>query len=275
MGSPSGVAKSITPAGNMPPVPVATQPSTPAVARSGCRVMNLSGEAQRGGQPLVAGVKLDAAPSVVLGAKASLHLVHTTSARQWTIFGPARLLACEGGAEELTLASGTLRTEPGTGVRPGAEVWVGTPYGSLRYSDGQAEIRVGERELSVRVSTGEVWFTPLAGDSPEERRLTQPTTTFAARTHRLAGEPAMARCGRDAALAAERARALLEPSGEPLGKRAAEHVRARQRAHATCASARAALLAEAPRDQEAGSTELARYEQLWRGVPEQRAALAP
>jgi len=52
-------------------------------------------------------------------------------------------------------------------------------------------------------------------------------------------------------------------------------VRARQRAHATCASARAALLAEAPRDQEAGSTELARYEQLWRGVPEQRAALAP
>jgi hypothetical protein len=87
-----------------------------------------------------------------------------------------------------------------------------------------------------------------------------------------------ARCGRDATLAEARATELLAASLEPLGARATAHVRARQRAHASCASARAAALAElddagrgAPSDPvegaRAGDSELARYDQMWLRVP--------
>jgi hypothetical protein len=73
---------------------------------------------------------------------------------------------------------------------------------------------------------------------------------------------------------------LLASSSEPLGVRAAAHVRARQQAHASCVSAWANLLAaETEVSPAAGDglaregtsarwTELARYDQMWRRVPE-------
>lgn len=235
--------------------------------------MRVTGDVRRDGAPLGVGTRLDGAPALELAANASLHLVHTQSTRQWVVTGPARLVACDAGAEELALAQGQLRLEPNSGVRPGAEVWIGTPFGSLRYTDARAEIGVGARELSLRVNGGELWFAPLGGESSEERRLAAGHTRFAAVPYRLASEPAVERCGRDAALASARAEALLAPLQVPLGQLAAEHVRARQRAHASCSSARAATLAATPnRDQEAGSQALARYDQLWRGVPGPRSA---
>jgi hypothetical protein len=229
--------------------------------------MRVTGDVRRGEAPLAAGVRLDGPPAIELAPKATLHLVHTLSTRQWVVSGPARLLACEAGEEELTLAAGTVRMEPGSGVRPGAEVWIGTPFGSLRYGDARAEVAAGERELGVNVAGGEVWFVPLGGSKRAARRLVAGKNSFAAAPYRLVSERALERCGSDAELAQSRARALLGPLKEPLGQLAAEHVRARQLAHASCASARAAALAAAPpRDQEAGS-QLARYDELWRTVP--------
>jgi hypothetical protein len=261
-----------------PPVPPvvapSASPSPPPLVRDAssrtqpaCRATSLTGAIEREGTPLLVSALLAGAAPLELAPTATLHLTHSASARQWTLTGPARVIACDGGAEEIVLAHGRLRAEPGSGTRPGAEVWVATPYGSLRYADASAEITVNERELRVRVSTGQVWFSALTG-AAAERALSNTTATFSAKTHRLSGEGATARCARDAERAELLAKALLGASSEPLGARAAEHVRARQRAHASCASARATTLAGgtgAGRDAETAA--LARYDQLWRAVP--------
>lgn len=235
------------------------------------------GETLRGGDILRGGDTLERQQPIELAAASSLHLMHTASARQWTLFGPARLLACAGGAEEIVLARGTLRSEPGTGVRPGAEVWVATPFGSLRYSDARARVRVSPDVLGVEISGGRVWFSPLGGEEQAERELKGGTQTFAARPYRLASSAASARCEGAAGASAALAQALLAPSAEPLGVRAREHVRSRQRAHALCSSALATLLARdtgagaraAPDElSQAGYSALARHDRLWRGVPE-------
>jgi len=237
-----------------------------------CRVMSVSGSAQREGVPLRAGDTLDRLQAVELGAASTLHLVHTASARQWTLTGPARAFACERGAEEIVLALGTLRTEPGSGVRPGAEVWVGTPFGSLRYSDARAELQVTPEALRVRVSGGSVWLTPLGGKATE-RELTGGTSTYPARPYRLASAAATAGCDGAARAAEALATELLAPSTEPLGARARQHVRARQRAHASCSSALAALLADGAGGEhdlhaQAGYSALASSDRRWRSVPE-------
>lgn len=246
--------------------------------------MSVSGEVERAGGPLRPGDTLDQRSPVELAAGSTLHLVHAASSRQWTLSGPARLIACEGGAEEIVLALGTLRTEPGAGVRPGAEVWVGTPFGSLRYSDARAEIRVAAEALRVQVSAGSVWLSALGGEPALERELTSGTTTFPARPHRLAPAAARERCERSASAASARASELLAVTAQPLGERAREHVRARQSAHASCSSALAVWLAgdaaaaagTAPDEEtQAGYAALERSDRLWRGVPEPAASSRP
>jgi hypothetical protein len=243
----------------------------PARAQPACRATSLSGAIEREGAPVLAGALLAGPAAIELAPAATMHLTHSASARQWTMTGPARLIACDGGAEEIVLARGRVRAEPGSGVRPGAEVWVATPYGTLRYADASAEITVNERELSVRVSTGQVWFSALAG-AAAERGVSNTTATFSAKTYRLSSEEATARCARDAERAELLARALLGTSSEPLGARAAEHVRARQKAHVSCASARATQLAggAGPRPEAGGVAALARYDQMWRAIPTPR-----
>ena len=270
-----------TPTGHVPsgsPLPASTSSTSSTtraaapVAAPACRVVTLSGAATKEGQPLRVGDAFGGTP-IELATGARLHFVHVSSARAWSLEGPARLAACAGGAEEIVLGRGTLRAEPGSGVRPGAEVWVGTPFGALRYADAAASMNVGERQLSVRVATGRVWFTPLGGDSLDERPIAT-EATFSAAPYRLSGARSLERCSRDASAAEERARSLLAPSTRPLGERAAEHVRARQRARASCVSARAVALATPSPDPSTGA-ELARYDALWRGVPERAAARQP
>jgi hypothetical protein len=264
-------------AGPSSPAPVAAaRPAAPAVASApACRVVAVSGNVGRGEKPVRAGDVWNDSAVVELGPQATVRLMHTSSTRQWTLTGPARFVACDGGAEEIVLASGALRTEPGAGVRPGAEVWIGTPFGSLRYADARAELDVTTAALGLRVASGPLWFAPLGGDSPKERRVSGPTATFAAKPYRVSAARAIARCQRAATQAGERADALLSASSEPLGTRAADHVRARQQARGTCASARAALLslpqpragAEPSDDRRAQSSELSGYDRLWRAVP--------
>ncbi len=250
------------------------RPHAPPIGPS-CRVMTVSGRVERGAAAVRAGDVLNDGRALELAPDSTLHVLHTVSGRGWTVTGPARLVMCEDGGEEIILARGTLRAEPSAGVRPGAEVWVGTPYGSLRYADAGAELEISARELRVRVASGQLWFSGLA-ESTTERRLTGSATFGAA--HRATSALWTARCGRDATLAETRATELLAASVEPLGARAAEHVRARQRAHASCASARAWALAElgavgrdapsAPLEgARAGDSELTRYDQMWRRVP--------
>lgn len=263
-----GLASSPTPADGSRPAPT---PLAGSRGAGSCRVMSLSGDVRRAGTSLRAGELLDAQERLELGVGSTLHLVHTASARQWTFSGPARAFACERGAEEIVLARGTLRTESGSGVRPGAEVWVGTPFGTLRYADARAELRVTSEALQVEVSSGSIWFSPLDAEA-DDLELKAGSTTFPARRYRPASAAATARCERAAGAAEAGARALRSDALEALGERAREHVRARQRAHATCSGALAALLAGddgAGQDERsrAGYLALAAYDRQWRSVP--------
>src|SRR5688572_16863158 len=145
----SAVPGGAAPGSAAPPAARASVSAVQPRAGAACRVMRVTGDVRRDRAPLVVGTRLDGAPALELAANSSLHLVHTQSTRQWVVTGPARLVACEAGAEELALALGQVRLEPGSGVRPGAEVWIGTPFGSLRYADARAELSVGARELSL------------------------------------------------------------------------------------------------------------------------------
>src|SRR5688572_22484259 len=62
-------------------------------AGAACRVMRVTGDVRRAGTELVVGTRVDGAPLIELATSSTLHLVHTTSTRQWVVSGPARLLA--------------------------------------------------------------------------------------------------------------------------------------------------------------------------------------
>lgn len=240
--------------------------ASPATAPpDACRVMSVSGRARRGsGQPIARGARLAGAEPIELEDDGRLHFKHTGSGREWTARGPARLVPCVDGQEEIILVSGALRAELGAGARPGAEVWVGTPFGSIRYARAQAEVRVSEQALELTASVGDVW---LEGAAPAaELRVAAAIRRPAAQ--RLRVGPALEACARAAAESEARAKALLGPGEVGLGQRAAAHVRARRLARSRCASATATVLAQAPSDELAARLrELEEYRRAWQRVP--------
>jgi hypothetical protein len=193
------------------------------------------------GAPVEKRTWVAAARWLELDPGAGLHLKHAESGREWTLEGPAKVLACPGGNEEIVLAGGTLRSEAGSGVRPGAEVLVGTPFGTLRYADARVELRVSSAELSVMLHSGEVWLSS-AGTTPGDARVVVSKPLKRGRAERLDASAARKACGVAAQDAEQLALALLMASSEPLGARAATQVRARQRAASVCAGAAAAVL---------------------------------
>jgi hypothetical protein len=228
--------------------------------------MSASGEvSQAAGQPIHAGATLTGSQLLELGAGAKVHFKHVESGREWTVQGPARLVPCAGGEEEIFLGQGTLRTELGAGVRPGAQVLIGTPFGSVGYADARAELVVTERELRLVASAGEVWLTPADPAAPPVRVSgVQPLR----RSERLAAAPALASCARAATESENQAKALLLPSDRALGERASAHVRERQRARSLCASAAATVLQQTRGEELAARLrELDAHRASWRRVP--------
>jgi hypothetical protein len=242
--------------------------SAPAM-RDGCRVMSVAGDVRSdSGEPLRKGGQLVGEQALTLPPESMLQLKHGVSAREWRIVGPARVLACLGGEEEIVLARGRLHSEAGAGVRPGAEVLIGTPFGSIHYADARADLVVSERQLQLTVSVGEAWLAPLDSEPGAEARVQSSRPVTRRPTRRASGVAALASCARAAAAAERQAQAVLQPSDEPLGQRAAAHLRARQRARASCASATASVLARAGADElVARLRELEHWRRVWQHVP--------
>lgn len=88
--------------------------------------------------------------------------VHATvSTREISLVGPARFVACPDGEEIVRLAQGKVTAVPGAGIRPGAEVWVATPLGVVRFNDARIEVDVPNRDASrlrISVGTGQAIF---------------------------------------------------------------------------------------------------------------------
>lgn len=251
--------------------PVAATPAAAPArpAPHGCRVMSTTGPAQRtSGAVVQAGDRFFGADWLELGKGTRLHLKHGESGREWTLQGPARVLPCVDGQEELIMAEGQLRAEPGVGVRPGAQVLIGTPFGSVRYGDASAELQVTSEALQLSVSSGDTWLRAGAAAGSPETHVTRAKAARRSRGERLQADAAVAECERAARASESLAKSLLGPAAPGLGQRAAEHVRARELARARCADATAAVL-----QQDSGSareqrlSQLAELREVWRRVP--------
>jgi hypothetical protein len=224
-----------------PPASVASTASTSSAARSAaCRVMSLRGKVVTAtGEVIEKGRLLEGDRWLVLEPGASLALKHTTSGRELAFDGPARVLPCFGGEEEMIVGLGTVRTQAGVGVRPGATVVLGTPYGSVRYADAQARIVVGDAGLEVPEASGDLTLVPILPPAKPVPLTGAGVQLPSAPTV----DEALAACSQAAQSAHDQARALLAATAGARGELEASHVRARGAARLTCAAATASALA--------------------------------
>jgi hypothetical protein len=203
-----------------------------------CRAIAVKGHVTVGGAVLTTGAPLDRSAWLELDPGASVAVKHSETSRELIFTGKGRVLPCERGEERFLLVEGKAETATWAGARPGAEVLVATPFGAVRYGDAKLVIGVDAHGLSVASETGDAWLfasgteEKVASGKRAERRGPTPDVKS------LVGE-----CEKRAAEAEKRARAVLVPGpgAAPLGTRAAEHVRARKAARASCAVASAAI----------------------------------
>jgi hypothetical protein len=204
-----------------------------------------------------------------------LFVKHTTSGRELNFQGPGRVMLCRHGQEQALIASGSVKSSAGVGVRPGAEVLLATPFGTLRYADAALEMQVTKDSASVSVQSGEANLDapPKPGSSKESISLVRgPTGKGRLVPYERSPEAQIALCQKAAERAEQSGRDVMtpEPTADAgtLGERAASHVKARRTARGACASAAAAtgLVADLPKRQ-ALFTQVLRWEGLWRALP--------
>jgi hypothetical protein len=214
---------------------------------------------------------------VTLEAGGSLTARHPRSTRETTFNGPARFRSCVEQGEESWLADGTFESVAWAGERPGAEEWVMTPAGVVRYAAGRVEVTVtpatptAGAKAFVKVTSGSanVWTEEDMG--PVKPPLSASTRTADAGMNvsegwvridgprtvtmsvKKAGKPeevaqaAVDRCKAAAKLAHELGMAISSPDAS-LATAAPRHIVARHIARAACgvAGVDAASLAASP-----------------------------
>jgi hypothetical protein len=139
--------------------------------RLACRVIALDGYVSVAGQAGQAGQAGEAggdaagpplllqglvAPEAWLDLPAGARFVakDPRTTRETTFRGPGRVRACVGYAEESWLAGGSFESTVGAGESPGAEEWVVTPFGVVRYVAAKLSLAVRARGAEVSVESG-------------------------------------------------------------------------------------------------------------------------
>jgi hypothetical protein len=237
-----------------------------------CRALAVTGKATVDGVPIVTGSLLDGEHWVVLETGSSVSLRHTLTSRELKLIGPGLVLPCRHGAEQILLSSGRLSTSSNLGVRPGAEVLIATPSGTIRYGDAALDVEIGAKGLRMRVKEGEAWLEPeKLGVPPFKNPVHSPNVAALPLSKATATELTEA-CKAAAETAAESARRLLgvdaPQASSSLGERAAAQVRDRAAARAACAvSAAAAGSVTDPAERQSLWASIAHSEELWQNVP--------
>jgi hypothetical protein len=163
------------------------------------------------------------------------------------------------------------------GARPGAEVLIATPVGSVRYADAEFTLALDRKRLSVEVRAGQVDVDPAAPPAAASKSALHAKDKLVIAVGKPDVPALMSRC-KDAAEAAEAsARRVGDRTlPEPLGERAQAHVRARKIARASCTIAAASTGLVADPVAAAGLwAEAARWEGLWESIPQVRPAQGP
>lgn len=275
----TGVAPSASSSARAAPSPslaaVASHSAEPVAAAPTCRALRVIGDAKVGEVPLVTGAEVDGSEWVTLAAGANLTLKHTQSGRELAVAGPALFRACRRGREQLLLAKGTVQAGVGMGARPGAEVLIATPVAAVRYAEAGFQLKLTDKRLELQVSAGQ-----LELDSASDKPLKSPLRAKEKLQVPL-GKPdatqLMARCQVTAEEALASARKVSDStSTEPLGERAAAHVKARKKARSTCTIAAAAIGLVADPTRSAGLwADAARWEGMWETIPRPARAKPP
>ena len=268
-GSNSASAPLAKPADERPAASAASAP-IPRAAKPSCRALVVTGQVTENGAQVAVSSLLDGEHWLELAENSSVALRHTSSSREWNLIGPGHLLPCRNGSEQILLTSGRLTTSANLGVRPGAEVLIATPAGSVRYGDAALDVELGPRGLQVRVKQGEAWVEPARGSAP----FGNPVRSGEARLppQRATGRALVEACTALAEAAATSAAEVLQSgaagSQPSLGARAAVQMRARAQARIACANAAAAAFAASDPDERLTlSASVAHADELWQSVP--------
>jgi hypothetical protein len=160
--------------------------------------------------------------------------------RELAFLGPAKLEPCVG-TDEAWLVRGRFQGSRGSGEAPGAEQWVVTPFGTVRYGAAILEVVVEETTLTASLKGGTATVLPEGATSWELLDPKAPRVVKGAPAGRAATAASADRCAKAAAASKVLEDALVAPDAAasptfgPLAMRANDaHVLAR----AACAVAK-------------------------------------
>lgn len=135
----------------------------PSAATLPCRVIGITGKVSAlivgttpgdGGAPLLyPGADVPSSTWLDLGEAAKITAKDPRTTRETTFFGPALIRACVHQEEESWIASGSFESAPGAGETLGAEEWVISPFGVVRYGAAGLTLIVSAKEGVVTKAT--------------------------------------------------------------------------------------------------------------------------
>jgi hypothetical protein len=202
------------------------------------------------------------------GTEVVLRFAETT--RELALRGPGRFLPCFLGSETVLVASGSIKTTAGAGARAGAEVVLGSPFGTLHFSDAMLVLDVRAKELEVSIETGAATLVPpVSGGDGGPGDLALVTKS----KKKLAGPKSAKELVADCSVASLPLRAPPPipppgPSARALaGQWAVEQLKARQAARWACATARAAIGREEGSERHRLWDQINSLDRVWQAAP--------
>jgi hypothetical protein len=211
-----------------------------------------------------------------LGERAELVIRHALSAREFSVAGPALVLPCRNGLEQVLLARGRFHSSKGTGVRPGAELWVATPFGVVRYGDADLEVSAARTELRVRTNAGQAFAEAADGLIGAGTDGALAPGSHATHRGRLDANALTLACEKTAELARSSAERVINAAQADVGRLTAAQMHDRRAARASCLKAEAALATlDSPERKARLGDLIQRADATWRGVPRGAPAATP
>ncbi len=262
-------------ANGAPSAPAATDPSAhlehweearAAALRIPCRAIAVDGPVRTdlgdAGAALALQAEIPEELWLSLARDARLVAKDPRTTRETAFVGPGRVRSCVAHREESWLAAGRFESAIGAGETPGAEEWVVTPFGVIRYMAAKVAVDVRVKEAVIGVGTGPVFL--WLGDGVRVTRVRSATgdggsgldsgaaptvdddgwlrvaegeVTLSPGAARAAADEArviLDGCSALAGRAQQLAASLLEGHSNPDGSTAKEQMRTRRLARAAC-----------------------------------------
>lgn len=207
--------------------------SAPKGPQTVCRAISATGQIHRESDASVAANDVMGETWSFLGPGAKLAVKNGTTSRETLFDGPGAVRACVNGEEEMWIDGGVFTSVIGAGETPGAEVWIVTPHGVVRYGSGaRVTLNVTVPRVDAKVEGGSAWMWPVEGNAWTEIPAGK-ATTFSTRK---APSQIVGDC-EQASKAAHDLGVAIVTKDAALAEAAPQHVVLRQKAHAICAVA--------------------------------------